>query len=92
MTKAESELSTPPARAAPPDCKIALVLVACSEHAWRSFGISINAGPLLPSYNFFAAQRPLQPSARLYEPLPLLPVILPVAVKRTPSAPTLEAR
>ena len=43
-------------------------------------------------YIFFAAQRPLQPSARLYEPLPLLPDILPVAVKGTPSAPTLAAR
>jgi hypothetical protein len=43
-------------------------------------------------YNFLAAHRPLQPSARLYEPLPLLPDIFPVAVRATPSAPTLAAR
>ena len=43
-------------------------------------------------YSFLAVQRPLQPSARLYEPLPLLPDILPVAVSATPSAPTLAAR
>jgi len=43
-------------------------------------------------YSFLAVQRPLQPSARRYEPLPLLPDILPVAVSATPSALTLDAR
>lgn len=45
-----------------------------------------------PGYCLFAVQRPLQPSARLYEPLPLLPDILPVAVVATPSALMLAER
>jgi hypothetical protein len=45
-----------------------------------------------PGYCLFAVQRPLQPSARLYEPLPLLPDILPVAVGATPSALMLAER
>jgi hypothetical protein len=42
-----------------------------------------------PVYSLLAVQRPIQPSARLYEPLPVLPDILPVAVSATPSSPTL---
>jgi hypothetical protein len=45
-----------------------------------------------PGYCRFAVQRPLQPSARLYEPLPLLPDIFPVAVSGTPSALILAER
>jgi hypothetical protein len=37
-------------------------------------------------------QRPIQPSARLYEPLPVLPGIFPVAGRATPSSPTLAER
>ena len=45
-----------------------------------------------PGYRLLAVQRPLQPSARLYEPLPVLPDILPVDVSATPSSPILAER
>ena len=45
-----------------------------------------------PHYILLAVQRPLQPSARRYEPLPLLPDILPLAVSGTPSALMLAER
>jgi hypothetical protein len=45
-----------------------------------------------PGYCLLAVQRPLQPSARLYEPLPVLPDILPIDVSATPSSPMLAER
>jgi hypothetical protein len=54
--------------------------------------LKVDVWPRDPAYSLLAVQRPLQPSARLYEPLPLLPDIFPVAVRATPSSLTLVER
>jgi hypothetical protein len=74
------------------DAMETLMLVATrpADHVVECLeGAKKDLRPHDPGYSLLAVQRPLQPSARLYEPLPVLPDILPVDVSATPSSPML---
>jgi hypothetical protein len=85
----------PKAEHAAPEWQAAMEALISSRPAPRTTSLTCLKGakkdlrPHDPGYSLLAVQRPLQPSARLYEPLPVLPNILPVDVSATPSSPML---
>jgi hypothetical protein len=89
-TAVERQTLRQASRARPSAARAKLAAVVWRDEAMAALPQSYE--PTRSIYCLLAVQRPLQPSARLYEPLPVFPDILPLAVSGTPSALMLAER